>query len=111
MNIKTIISATEARKKFFDIINKVEKTGRPFTITVNGEPKVVLMNAEDFDSWEETLEIMGDPELVKSIEESKKEIREGKYVTLDELMEEEGLTFIRDKSRNEYSVVRKSKKK
>jgi len=111
MNPKTTISATEARAKFFDILEKIEKAGTPITITVNGVPRAVLMNAEDFDSWAETLEIMSDPELVKSIEESKKELREGKYVTLDEMMEEEGLTFVRDKAKNEYSVVRVSKKK
>ena len=111
MNIKTTIPATEARKKFFDILSKVERAGAPVTITVNGIPKAVLMNAEDFDSWEETLEIMSDPKLVKGIEESKKELKRGEYVTLDELMEEKGLTFVRDKSRNEYTIVRKTKKR
>ena len=102
MKTKTTLSATDARKRFFDLIDKVEKTSTPFTITVNGEPKAVLMNAEDFDSWEETLEIMSDPELVKGIEESEKEIKEGKYATFEEVFGMTPRHALADKSRKKY---------
>lgn len=110
MSTKTTLPATEVRKNFFDILDKVSQTNVPYTITVNGVPKVVLMNADEYDSWRETLEIMSNPELVKGIEESKREITRGEYVTLDELMEEKGLMFVRDKSSNDYTVVKKPKK-
>ena len=107
MNSKTTISATEARKKFFDIINKVEKTSTPFTITVNGEAKAVLMNAEDFDSWKETLEIMSNPKLVKGIEESKKELREGKYSTFEEVFGMTAEEALSDKGKEKYGTRKK----
>lgn len=109
MKIKTTLSATDARKNFFDLIDKVGKIGTPFKITVNGEPKAVLMNSEDFDSWEETLEIMSNPKLVKRIEQGEKDLREGRSITLEELMQKEGLTFVRDKSGQAYDVKRNTK--
>ena len=74
MNIKTTLSATEVRNNFFEILDKVEQTNVPYTITRAGKPKAVIMNAEEYESWTETLDIMSDPETVKNIEESKKEM-------------------------------------
>ena len=110
MSTKTTLPATEVRKNFFDILDKVSQTNVPYTITVKGKPKAVIMNAEEYESWMETLDIMSNPETVKGIEESKKELARGEYVTLDELMEERNLMFVRDKS-GEYTVVKKSPKK
>lgn len=104
MSIKTTLPATEVRKNFFDILDEVSQTNIPYTITVKGKPKAVIMNADEYDSWQETLEIMNDPELVKGIEEGKKDLQEGKYITLDEYMAKNKLAFVRDKS-GEYTVV------
>lgn len=105
MSIKTTLPATEVRKNLFDIIDEVSQTNIPYTITVKGKPKVVIMNAEEYDSWRETLDIMSNPELVQGIEEGKKDLREGRYITLDEYMAKNKLAFIRDKS-GEYTVVK-----
>ena len=110
MNIKTTLSATEVRKNFFDILDKVQKTNLPYTITLGGKPKAVIMNAEEYESWMETLDIMSNPETVKGIEEGKKDIAEGRYITLDELMKKGKLMFVRDKSGKAYEVVKKSSK-
>ena len=110
MNIKTTLSATEVRNNFFEILDEVEQTNVPYTITRAGKPKAVIMNAEEYESWVETLDIMSNPELVKGIEEGKKDLREGRYITLDELMKEENLMFVRDKSRHAYDVKKKNDK-
>lgn len=105
MNIKTTLPATEVRKNFFDILDKISQTSIPYTITLGGKPKAVIMNAEEYESWVETLDIMSNPETVKGIEEGKKDLREGRYITLDEYMSKNKLAFVRDKS-GEYTVVR-----
>lgn len=107
MNIKTTLSATEARQDFFNILNKVEKTNIPFVITNNGVPQAVIMNAEEFDSWRETLDIMSNPELVKGIEESKKELAQGEYSTFEEVFGMTPEEALADKGKKNY---RKSKK-
>ena len=110
MKTKTTLSATDARKTFFDLINKVGKAGTPFTITVNGEPKAVLMNAEDFDSWEETLEIMSNPELVRGIEQGEKDIREGHYSSFEEVFSMTPEEALADKSKKVYHAKKFKKK-
>lgn len=108
MNSKTTIPVTEARANFFDIIEKVDETGVRYVLTVNGVPKAVIMNAEEFESWQETLDIMSNPELVRGIEESEKEIREGKYSTFEEVFGMTPEQALREKPRKKY---KKSKRK
>lgn len=88
----TTLSITEARKKIFKLANEVQEPDTYFVLTENGRPKAVLMSAEEFDSWKETLEVMAEiPNLKEEIEEAEKEIDRGEYVTLEELLEKEGL--------------------
>lgn len=85
MNVKTTKSATEVRKDFFDILDQVESSGIPYTITKAGKPVVVMMSAEQYESWEETWDIMSDPELVKGIAQGEKDLAEGRYSTFEEV--------------------------
>jgi len=84
MNIKTTLSATDVRNNFFDILTEVEKANIPYTVTREGKPIAVIMNAEEYESWMETLDIMSNPETIRNIEESKKELARGEYVTFEE---------------------------
>lgn len=85
MNVKTTKSATEVRKDFFDILDQVERSGLPYTITKAGKPVVVMMSAEEFESWEETLDIMSDPEAVKGIEEGLDDLKHGRTYSYEEV--------------------------
>lgn len=110
MNIKTTLSATDVRNNFFEILDKIEQTNVPYTITRAGKPKAVIVNAEEYESWMETLDIMSRPEEVKGIEEGLDDLKHGRYITLDEFMVENKLAVIRDKG-GEYTVVKTEKKK
>ncbi len=79
--MKSAYSATEARKKLFELINHASKPGLFVTITRDGEPKVVMMSVEEFDGWQETLEILSDPDLVKDIKKGLSDIKLGKVYT------------------------------
>lgn len=72
------IPATKARKQFFKLIQAADQPGSKITITVEGEAKVVMMSIEEFEGWQETLEIMSDKKLLKKIQEGMKSIRSGK---------------------------------
>ncbi|MFH0851682.1 MAG: type II toxin-antitoxin system Phd/YefM family antitoxin [Candidatus Peregrinibacteria bacterium] len=71
------ITATEARKNFYAVIDAAEHPGVSVVITHEGIPKVVVMSFEEFEGWQETFDIMSDPvlskELVKDLKNSKKE--------------------------------------
>ena len=61
------LPATKVRKQFFKLLAATEQPGSSITITVGGEPKVVMMSVADFEGWQETLEIMADKKLMKDI--------------------------------------------
>ncbi len=114
MDIKTTLPISEARKKIFEIAKDVQKPSRYYTLTEKGRPKVVIMSAEEFESWQETLEVMQEfPDLRKDIEETGKAFKSGEYkkwTTLEELLKKEGF-LAADKSSKKYEVSTKSKAK
>lgn len=104
MDSKTTISITEARKKIFDIAEEVQKPNKYYTLTENGRPKAVLMSAEEFESWQETLEVDREfPDLKKDIKQAEQEYKKGDYMTLEELLKKEGFVLA-DKGRKKYAV-------
>lgn len=88
VHMKKIMTATDARKDFFNVIEAVGKHGRTVTITREGMPPVMMMSVDEYEGWMETMEIMSDPDLVKQLREVEKEKGQG-TITLEELMQEE----------------------
>lgn len=78
------ISATKGRQQFFKLIDEAHKPGQSIAITVGGEAKVVMMSMEDFEGWQETLEIMSDQKLVKEIKQSLLSIKKGEKLYTEE---------------------------
>ncbi len=76
------ISATKARQNFFKVLATAEKPGMAVAITHEGHPTVVMMSFEEFEGWQETMEIMSDPSLMKSIKEG---MEDKNVVTLEDL--------------------------
>ena len=107
MDSKTTISISEARKRIFEIADAVQKPDVHFTLTENGRPKAVIMSAEEFESWKETIEVMRDfPDLQKDIDEVERDLKSGAYrhyPTLEELFAKEGYVLA-DKAHKKYGV-------
>ena len=98
MNTKTTLSISEARKKIFEIAKKVQRPSTHYILTEKGKPKVVFMSAEEFESWQETLEVVGDfPNLEKDIKTAEKEYQRGHYTTLENVLLKQG--FVLDSKR------------
>ena len=114
MDTKTTLPISEARKKIFKIAEMVQKPATHYTLTEKGKPKVVIMSAEEFESWQETLEVIKDfPDLEKDIKELENDIKSGaykKYTALEDILAKEGF-LIADKSAKRYEVSRKIKTK
>lgn len=105
--LNNTISITEARKNIFKIAENVQKANTFYTLTEDGRAKAVIMSAEEFDSWQETMEVMRDfPDLKKDIEEAERDYKKGDYITLDELLAKEGYV-VADKSKIKYGVGKK----
>ncbi len=98
MNTKNTLSISEARKRLFEMAKKVQIPSTHYILTDKGRPKVALMSAEEFESWQETLEVLGDlPDLEKDIEKAEKEYKKGTTSTLEDILSKEGY-FLAEKS-------------
>ncbi len=111
MNTNATLPISEARKEIFDIAEKVQSPGTYYTVTERGKPKIVIMSAEEFESWQETLEVMRDfPDLDKDIKEAERDYKTGNYVTLEEILAKEGYVLA-DKNKKKYGVQSRRAKK
>ncbi|MBI5135245.1 type II toxin-antitoxin system Phd/YefM family antitoxin [Candidatus Uhrbacteria bacterium] len=92
MDTKTTLPISQARTKIFDIAKRVQIPGTHYTFTEKGKPTVVMMSAEEFESWQETFEVMKDfPDLDKDIAQVERDRRSGKikdYPTLEDVIKE-----------------------
>jgi len=74
----TVLTVTEAKAKFLKVIRDSEEKLTRFVITKEGHPAAVVMNADEFDGWLETMEIVSDKKALKDIRQSRKELATGK---------------------------------
>lgn len=79
------MTATEARKNFYAVIDAAEHPGVAVAITHEGTPKVVVMSFEEYEGWLETMEIMSDPSLDADIEEGVRQMKAGEVVDFEEV--------------------------
>lgn len=84
------VPITTLRQNLPKIVENADKRMDEYIITVNGVPKAILMSVAEFESWKETNEILSDPELMKSIRQGEKEIREGKTIPWKQAKKELG---------------------
>jgi prevent-host-death family protein len=84
MNIKTL-PITEARKRIFELAEDVQVPGSSYVLTERGRSKVVLVSADEYDSWMETIEVVrAFPDLEKDIAKAESEYKRGEYVIFNE---------------------------
>ena len=65
-----------------ELAERVEQEHERILVTRNGRPSFVLMGPDDLDSLEETLDVLGDPELVASLARSRAEQEAGESLPL-----------------------------
>ncbi len=72
------VTATQARKDFFKLIRQAKVPGHFVRISLQGaSDDVIMMSADEWDGWMETLEIMSDPKLVKRLRKAEKDMKAG----------------------------------
>lgn len=100
MNSQTTLSITDARKDLFRIVDRAVKTSKYYTLTEKGRPKVVLMSADEFESWVETLDVMREfPTLLHDWKRAEQDHRNGRLMSYEEFLNKEGLVLRSDSQR------------
>ena len=86
------ISASKARDNLYKILDEVKNGLKSYTITLRGEAQAVVINPEELEAWEETLNILSDNKLIAQILKSQEEIKMGKYLNEDDIIKELNLS-------------------
>ncbi len=82
---------SEVKTKLSSLIDEVRDRDEEVTITRNGRPVAVLVSADEFDSWKETISIRADAALMEEIRQGLAALAAGnaKLYTLEELFDQE----------------------
>jgi prevent-host-death family protein len=81
----TTLPLSEVRARLSELVEEAVRTHQRIDITRNGHRAAVLLSADDFDSLEETLEILSDPQLMQEIAEAREQIARGEVYTLEQV--------------------------
>jgi antitoxin YefM len=65
----TVIPVANARARLSRLVDSAVTTHERTTITRNGVPAAVLLSVDDYESMQETIEVLADPELMAAIRE------------------------------------------
>lgn len=86
------ISASEARQRLFPLLEQVNTDHQPVRITSKAGD-AVLMSADDYDSWQETVYLLRSPENARRLMEAVARDRAGQSTvpkSIDDLREMAG---------------------
>ena len=76
------LTISEARKALLDLPEKLARTpDRAVMITRRGQPVLAILPWELYESIVETLEILGDPEMVTALREGLEDLKRGRVIS------------------------------
>lgn len=82
-----IVTATEARKTFFELIKKTNQQHEIFEVQ-HKSGNAVIMSAEDYESLQETLHLLSQPGFKEKFNQSIKETDSGETLNFEEVFGE-----------------------
>jgi prevent-host-death family protein len=81
-----MIAISDARANLPDLVNKVNDNLERFVITINGQPRAVIMSEEELESLEETAEILAIPGAKEAIDRGVEQAKKGEVRPLEEIL-------------------------
>jgi len=82
-DFQQILPVTKAKRRLLDILKRMEEEDATIALTRNGEPVGVMMTPARYKALLETIEILGDKEIMRALEASTKDFKSGKIFTDD----------------------------
>ncbi len=84
--MSSLIAISDARANLPDLVNKVNDNFERFVITINGQPKAVLVSEEELESLEETAEILAIPGAREAIDRGVAQAKKGNMQPLEDII-------------------------
>lgn len=81
---------TEARSTLSELLDYVQAEQEHVVITRNGKPVALIMSMDEFESWEETVDILSDEETMQALKRSEEDVKAGRLVDWDEIKHKYG---------------------
>lgn len=85
------VPLTEARASLSELLDEVEAQQDHVVITRNGKPVALLLSMSEWESWEETIEVLSDEELMEDLRQSEADVQAGRLHDWDEVKRDLGL--------------------
>jgi antitoxin YefM len=83
--MSTILPITEARAALPKIVQAVNELYERYIITQKGKPAAVVMSYAEFESWQETLDIVSNPQLMTALAQAEEDLAAGRVHTYEEV--------------------------
>jgi len=84
----TSVTATAARKDFFDLIKRALKFREPVRIQ-HREGDLIMMAEDDYEGLLETLELLSVPGMLDSVREAEEDIAAGRVVDAEDVFKDD----------------------
>lgn len=82
MAVADHVALADVKNRLSEVVERLERDHGRVVITKHGRPAAVMLSIDDLESLEETLQIMSDPALLRSIRRSQREADTGKATRL-----------------------------
>lgn len=79
------IPITEAKARIAELADRVAREHDHFTITRNGRADVMLISVAEYESMQETLEVLSDNEALADLRQSREDFAAGDTFSVDEV--------------------------
>ena len=76
---------TEARKELTALPDKLSHTHETVTVTRRGKPVLAILPWDEYEALVETLDVLSDKDLMASLRQGIREIRQGKGIPWEEV--------------------------
>lgn len=83
----TILPLSEVKSRLSEIADEVDRTHERVHVTRNGREYVVLLAADDLESLEATIELLGDEAAMQRVRKAEADIAAGRVITADNMSE------------------------
>jgi len=87
-DFQEILPITKVKRNLLDIIKRMEQEETTIALTKNGEPVSVMMPLSRYEALLETIDILSDKQIVKSLEQSKTDFNSKRVFSHDEVWED-----------------------
>lgn len=83
--VDRFIPVSEAKTRLLDLVRDLQAKDDIIAITKNGVPAAVLLSAEKFEGFLETIDVLSDEKAMASLRRSRRKAKAGKWVGPDKV--------------------------